>query len=150
MFFRRRWWRRQPLRSQERRKAVFARVQKHWLILAAVWFLLAAGGLTLADAKPNASEADLPEKPFLLVVESTVSPLSAHNRLTLKKLEDAGLKIVRVNAGKDGAAAMPWFAAYEKFYTPLTILFTNRHKQGIVLPERLDKVDFSKALAKFQ
>ena len=44
-------------------------------------------------------------------------------------------------------AAWPWFAAYGKFYAPLTVLFTDRHKNGMVLPERLDRVDFDKALA---
>ena len=182
-------------RSEKRSLELFNRVQRHWLFAAAVWYLLAAGGLALAGAGAGTgkgigvaekggtgigmaensgtgvgvaensetgvgmaenSETDvgMAEKgsvavPVLVSIEAPYSPLSVYNRLALRELQKAGLRVVRINAGEMNVpgAAWPWFAAYGKFYAPLTVLFTDRHKNGMVLPERLDRVDFDKALA---
>ena len=162
-------------RSEKRSLELFNRVQRHWLFAAAVWYLLAAGGLALAGAGAGTgtdvgvaekgekgigmaenSEAGvgMAEKgsaavPVLVSIEAPYSPLSVYNRLALRELQKAGLRVVRINAGEMNVpgAAWPWFAAYGKFYAPLTVLFTDRHKNGMVLPERLDRVDFDKALA---
>lgn len=172
-------------RSEKRSLELFNRVQRHWLFAAAVWYLLAAGGLVLAGAGAGTgtgigvaensetgvgmaenSETDvgmaekgetgigMAEKgsaavPVLVSIEAPYSPLSVYNRLALRELQKAGLRVVRINAGEMNVpgAAWPWFAAYGKFYAPLTVLFIDRHKNGMVLPERLDRVDFDKALA---
>lgn len=152
-------------RSEKRSLELFNRVQRHWLVAAAVWYLLAAGGLAVAGAGAGTgadvgvaenggtgirmAEKGSAAMPVLVSIEAPYSPLSAYNRLALRELRKAGLRVVRINAGEINVpgAAWSWFAAYEKFYAPLTILFTNRHKNGMVLPERLDRVDFDKALA---
>ena len=152
-------------RSEKRSLELFNRVQRHWLVAAAVWYLLAAGGLAVAGAGAGTgtdvgvaenggtgirmAEKGSAAMPVLVSIEAPYSPLSAYNRLALRELRKAGLRVVRINAGEMNVpgAAWPWFAAYGKFYAPLTILFTNRHKNGMVLPERLDRVDFDKALA---
>lgn len=182
-------------RSEKRSLELFNRVQRHWLFAAAVWYLLAAGGLALAGAGAGTgtgigvaenSETDvgmaekgekgigvaensgtdvgmaensetgvgMAEKgsaavPVLVSIEAPYSPLSVYNRLALRELQKAGLRVVRINAGEMNVpgVAWLWFAAYGKFYAPLTVLFTDRHKNGMVLPERLDRVDFDKALA---
>ena len=164
---------------------LFNRVQRHWLFAAAVWYLLAAGGLALAGAgagtgtdvgvaekgekgigmaensetdvgvaENSGTDVDMAEKgsaavPVLVSIEAPYSPLSVYNRLALRELQKAGLRVVRINAGEMNVpgTAWPWFATYGKFYAPLTVLFTDRHKNGMVLPERLDRVDFDKALA---
>ena len=174
---------------------LFNRVQRHWLFAAAVWYLLAAGGLALAGAgagtgtgigvaensetdvdmaENSGTDVDMAENsetgvgmvengetdvgmaekgnaavPVLVSIEAPYSPLSVYNRLALRELQKAGLRVVRINAGEMNVpgAVWPWFAAYGKFYAPLTVLFTDRHKNGMVLPERLDRVDFDKALA---
>lgn len=182
-------------RSEKRSLELFNRVQRHWLFAAAVWYLLAAGGLALAGAgagtgtgigmaensetgigvaekggtgigmaensgtgvgmaENSETGVGMAEKgsaavPVLVSIEAPYSPLSVYNRLALRELQKAGLRVVRINAGEMNVsgAAWPWFAAYGKFYAPLTVLFTDRHKNGMVLPERLDRVDFDKALA---
>lgn len=162
-------------RSEKRSLELFNRVQRHWLFAAAVWYLLAAGGLALAGAgagtgkgigvaENSETDVDMAENsetgvgmaekgsaavPVLVSIEAPYSPLSVYNRLALRELQKAGLRVVRINAGEMNVpgAAWPWFAAYGKFYAPLTVLFTDRHKNGMVLPERLDRVDFDKALA---
>ena len=192
-------------RSEKRSLELFNRVQRHWLFAAAVWYLLAAGGLALAGAgagtgtgigvaensetdvdmaensetgvdmaensetgvgmaENNETDVGMAEKgetgigmaekgsaavPVLVSIEAPYSPLSVYNRLALRELQKAGLRVVRINAGEMNVpgAAWSWFAAYGKFYAPLTVLFTDRHKNGMVLPERLDRVDFDKALA---
>lgn len=152
-------------RSEKRSLELFNRVQRHWLFAAAVWYLLAAGGLALAGAgagtgtgigmaENSETGVGMAEKGsaavlVLVSIEAPYSPLSVYNRLALRELQKAGLRVVRINAGEMNVsgAAWPWFAAYGKFYVPLTILFTDRHKNGMVLPERLDRVDFDKALA---
>lgn len=162
-------------RSKKRSLELFNRVQRHWLFAAAVWYLLAAGGLALAGAGAGTgTDVGVAEKgekgvgmaensetgvgmaekgnaavPVLVSIEAPYSPLSVYNRLALRELQKAGLRVVRINAGEMNVpgAAWPWFAAYGKFYAPLTVLFTDRHKNGMVLPERLNRVDFDKALA---
>lgn len=172
-------------RSEKRSLELFNRVQRHWLFAAAMWYLLAAGGLALAGAgagtgtgigvaensetdvgmaekgekgigvaENSGTDVGMAEKgsaavPVLVSIEAPYSPLSVYNRLALRELQKAGLRVVRINAGEMNVpgAAWPWFAAYGKFYAPLTVLFTDRHKNGMVLPERLDRVDFDKALA---
>lgn len=172
-------------RSEKRSLELFNRVQRHWLFAAAVWYLLAAGGLALAGAgagtgtgigvaENSETDVDMAENsetgvgmvengetdvgmaekgnaavPVLVSIEAPYSPLSVYNRLALRELQKAGLRVVRINAGEMNVpgAVWPWFAAYGKFYAPLTVLFTDRHKNGMVLPERLDRVDFDKALA---
>lgn len=181
-------------RSEKRSLELFNRVQRHWLFAAAVWYLLAAGGLALAGAgagtgkgigmaekggtgigmtensgtdvgvaENSGTDVDMAENsetgvgmaensetvPVLVSIEAPYSPLSVYNRLALRELQKAGLRVVRINAGEMNVpgAAWLWFAAYGKFYAPLTVLFTDRHKNGMVLPERLDRVDFDKALA---
>lgn len=172
-------------RSEKRNLELFNRVQRHWLFAAAVWYLLAAGGLALAGAGAGTGKGigvaekggtgigmaensgtgvgmaensetgvGMAEKgsaavPVLVSIEAPYSPLSVYNRLALRELQKAGLRVVRINAGEMNVpgAAWLWFAAYGKFYAPLTVLFTDRHKNGMVLPERLDRVDFDKALA---
>lgn len=182
-------------RSEKRSLELFNRVQRHWLFAAAVWYLLAAGGLALAGAgagtgkgigmaekggtgigmaekgekgigvaENSGTDVDMAENsetgvgmaekgsaavPVLVSIEAPYSPLSVYNRLALRELQKAGLRVVRINAGEMNVpgTAWPWFAAYGKFYVPLTVLFTDRHKNGMVLPERLDRVDFDKALA---
>lgn len=172
-------------RSEKRSLELFNRVQRHWLFAAAVWYLLAAGGLALAGAGAGTGKGigvaekggtgigmaensgtgvgmaensetgvGMAEKgsaavPVLVSIEAPYSPLSVYNRLALRELQKAGLRVVRINAGEMNVpgAAWLWFAAYGKFYAPLTVLFTDRHKNGMVLPERLDRVDFDKALA---
>lgn len=182
-------------RSEKRNLELFNRVQRHWLFAAAVWYLLAAGGLALAGAgagtgtgigvaENSGTDVDMAENsetgvgmvengetdvgmaekgetgigmaekgsaavPVLVSIEAPYSPLSVYNRLALRELQKAGLRVVRINAGEMNVpgVAWPWFAAYGKFYAPLTVLFTDRHKNGMVLPERLDRVDFDKALA---
>ncbi len=182
-------------RSEKRSLELFNRVQRHWLFAAAVWYLLAAGGLALAGAgagtgtgigvaensetdvdmaENSGTDVDMAENsetgvgmvengetdvgmaekgnaavPVLVSIEAPYSPLSVYNRLALRELQKAGLRVVRINAGEMNVpgAVWPWFAAYGKFYAPLTVLFTDRHKNGMVLPERLDRVDFDKALA---
>lgn len=182
-------------RSEKRSLELFNRVQRHWLFAAAVWYLLAAGGLALAGAgagtgtgigvaENSGTDVDMAENsgtgvgmvengetdvgmaekgetgigmaekgsaavPVLVSIEAPYSPLSVYNRLALRELQKAGLRVVRINAGEMNVpgTAWPWFATYGKFYAPLTVLFTDRHKNGMVLPERLDRVDFDKALA---
>ena len=182
-------------RSKKRSLELFNRVQRHWLFAAAVWYLLAAGGLALAGAgagtgtgigvaENSGTDVDMAENsgtgvgmvengetdvgmaekgetgigmaekgsaavPVLVSIEAPYSPLSVYNRLALRELQKAGLRVVRINAGEMNVpgTAWPWFATYGKFYAPLTVLFTDRHKNGMVLPERLDRVDFDKALA---
>ena len=162
-------------RSKKRSLELFNRVQRHWLFAAAVWYLLAAGGLALAGAGAGTgTDVGVAEKggtgigmaensetgvgmaekgsaavPVLVSIEAPYSPLSVYNRLALRELQKAGLRVVRINAGEMNVpgTAWPWFATYGKFYAPLTVLFTDRHKNGMVLPERLDRVDFDKALA---
>ena len=105
-------------------------------------------------AENSGTDVDMAEKgsaavPVLVSIEAPYSPLSVYNRLALRELQKAGLRVVRINAGEMNVpgTAWPWFATYGKFYAPLTVLFTDRHKNGMVLPERLDRVDFDKALA---
>ena len=164
------------VRSETRRRLVFERVQRHWLAAVLIWFLLAGGGLKLAGLKAagtaeaamaavagdvsgvmagDAAEAALAagsaeggfDVPLLVAVEADYSPKSLFNRPALSQLARSGIRVVRIDASGNGLNAVPWFAAYGRFYAPLSVLFTARHKYGLVLPENLNDVDFAKAVA---
>ena len=203
------------LRSEARKKAAFAKVQKHWLALVLVWTGLMGGGLQLAGAEAprataviergvaapamtdkiagagiwlfnglkkifapagdtessdervakalpteaandamagetdapakNAAEADMPAA--LVFVGADYSPKSLYSLAAAKQLAGNGVRVIRADASGGGLNALPWFAAYRRFYAPLFILYTARHPGGLVLPENLNGVDFNKALA---
>ena len=164
------------VRSETRRRLVFERVQRHWLAAVLIWFLLVGGGLKLAGLKVagtaeaamaavagdvsgamagDAAEAALAagsaeggfDVPLLVAVEADYSPKSLFNRPALSQLARSGIRVVRIDASGNGLNAVPWFAAYGRFYAPLSVLFTARHKYGLVLPENLNDVDFAKAVA---
>ena len=198
------------LRSEARKKAAFATVQKHWLALVLVWTGLMGGGLQLAGAEaPRATavmergvaaqamtdkiagagiwlfnglkkifapaggteSADntltqvLPSAEgnesadnatanktdtsaaVLVFVGADYSPKSLYSLAAAKQLAGSGVRVIRVDASGGGLNALPWFAAYRRFYAPLFILYTARHPGGLVLPENLNGVDFNKALA---
>ena len=231
------------LRSEARKKAAFAKVQKHWLALVLVWTGLMGGGLQLAGAEaPRATaviergvaapamtdkiagagiwlfnglkkifapagdtesadnmltqalppaegnetadnatadnmltqalppaegnetadnatvnKTDTPAEAFatgadtpaaaLIFVGADYSPKSLYSLAAAKQLAGNGVRVIRADASGDGLNALPWFAAYRRFYAPLFILYTARHPGGLVLPENLNGVDFNKALA---
>ena len=164
------------VRSETRRRLVFERVQRHWLAAVLIWFLLVGGGLKLAGLKAagtaeavmaavagdvsGAMAGDVAEAalaagsaeggfdvPLLVAVEADYSPKSLFNRPALSQLARSGIRVVRIDASGNGLNAVPWFAAYGRFYAPLSVLFTARHKYGLVLPENLNDVDFTKAVA---
>ena len=209
------------LRSEARKKAAFATVQKHWLALVLVWTGLMGGGLQLAGAEApratavmergvaaqamtdkiagagvwlfnglkrifapagdtesadnmltqalppaegnesadnatadktntsaeiSAAEADTPAA-MLVFVGADYSPKSLYSLAAAKQLAGNGVRVIQVDASGKGINALPWFAAYRRFYAPLFILYTERHPGGLVLPENLNGVDFNKALA---
>ena len=209
------------LRSEARKKAAFATVQKHWLALVLVWTGLMGGGLqlagveapratavmergvaaqamtdkiagagiwlfnglkkifapagdtesadnTLTQALPpaegnesadnaTASKTDTPAEisaadadtsaAALIFVGADYSPKSLYSLAAAKQLAGNGVRVIRADASGGGLNALPWFAAYRRFYAPLFILYTDRHPGGLVLPENLNGVDFNKALA---
>ena len=204
------------LRSEARKKAAFATVQKHWLALVLVWTGLMGGGLQLAGAEapratavmergvaaqamtdkiagagvwlfnglkkifapagdtesadntltqvlPSAEgneSADKTDTPAeisaadadtsaaaLIFVGADYSPKSLYSLAAAKQLAGNGVRVIRADASGGGLNALPWFAAYRRFYAPLFILYTARHPGGLVLPENLNGVDFNKALA---
>ena len=209
------------LRSEARKKAAFATVQKHWLALVLVWTGLMGGGLQLAGAEaPRATaviergvaapamtdkiagagiwlfnglkkifapagdtesadnmltqalppaegnesadnatvnKTDTPAEAFatgadmpaaaLVFVGADYSPKSLYSLAAAKQLAGNGVRVIRADASGGGLNALPWFAAYRRFYAPLFILYTARHPGGLVLPENLNGVDFNKALA---
>ena len=204
------------LRSEARKKAAFATVQKHWLALVLVWTGLMGGGLQLAGAEapratavmergvaaqamtdkiagagvwlfnglkkifapagdtesadntltqvlPSAEgneSADKTDTPAeisaadadtsaaaLIFVGADYSPKSLYSLAAAKQLAGNGVRVIRADASGGGLNALPWFAAYRRFYAPLFILYTERHPGGLVLPENLNGVDFNKALA---
>ena len=209
------------LRSEARKKAAFATVQKHWLALVLVWTGLMGGGLQLAGAEApratavmergvaaqamtdkiagawvwlfnglkkifvpagdtesadntltqalppaegnesadnatanktdtpaeiSAAGADTPAA-ALVFVGADYSPKSLYSLAAAKQLAGNGVRVIRADASGGGLNALPWFAAYRRFYAPLFILYTARHPGGLVLPENLNGVDFNKALA---
>ncbi len=167
------------VRSEVRRKQIFERVQRHWLVAVLVWFGLVGGGLQLVGLRaPDEAEWLMPavgkkeqvidddeaeaeaegiavadnvgadfDVPLLVVVEADYSPKSLYNRPALYNLARSGVRVVRIDASGNGLLAAPWFATYGRFYAPLAVLFTIRHRYGLVLPENLNDVDFVKAMA---
>ncbi len=144
-------------RSETRQAALFYKVQKHGAAAAALLYLLTSGAVALSGlrqvspapyetvralATANAAAG----KPTVVAVEAGWSPLSLFNRRVYSQLRDTGMTVIELNLA-DEAGALPWLEAYGRGYPPLAVLFTARHPQGLVLPEKIGGVDFSRAVS---
>lgn len=137
---------------------IFFKVQQHWLFLLTC-FILLAGGILFALSpiypKPlNYTEADSIQyvnnrplsQPVLVTLGAPYSPRSLFNLEVVDKLKRDGVKVFAVDVSKYPHEALYWLQRYQHFYPPLSVLFTQRHPYGLVLPQNLKNVDFDKAL----
>ncbi|MBR5598409.1 MAG: hypothetical protein IKW39_00045 [Alphaproteobacteria bacterium] len=68
------------------------------------------------------------------------------DRVILQKHENLGLDILFVDAFNEIKSAKYWQDRYDKQTIPLYVLFTNRHKNGLVLPDSIGDINFFKAI----
>ena len=59
------------------------------------------------------------------------------------------MSIAFVNANIANEDSIYWLKRYGKKEAPLYVLFTKRHKKGLVLPDDLRDVNFRKAVKNF-
>ncbi len=71
------------------------------------------------------------------------------DKIILQKHSDLGLKIIYVDAFKDEKNANYWLEKFDKKTLPLYVLYTKRHKNGLVLPNDIGSVNFYKAVKNF-
>lgn len=138
---------------------LFFKVQKHWLFMLVFLMALSVGGLyilmptqTVSSSEPVFASVIQAEKrslkqPLLVTVGAPYSPRSLLNLRILAMLKDAGLSIVEIDVLENPQEALYWFQRYQHFYPPFSVLFTERHPYGLVLPQNLKDVDFNKALS---
>ena len=147
-------------RSASRQAELFFRVQKHWLL--ALVLVMAVFGFGVSVWAPRerapqtvtqefasvkmAQERD-PLQPLLITVGAAYSPRALMNLRVVGVLKKAGLTVIEIDALKNPEEAYYWFQRYQRFYPPLSVLFTARHPYGLVLPQNLKEVDFNKALS---
>ena len=89
------------------------------------------------------------DRPVLVAVSSEFSLKTMINKMTLIKAEDSGLTVAYIDNFTPTIEGKYWLNRYKKEYSNLYILFSNRYKQGIVLPSYLPDVDFKLAIKNF-
>ena len=146
-------------RSSTVQAGLFFKVQKHWLFMLVFLMALSMGGLytlmptqVVSNSEPVFASVTQAEKrsaqqPLLVTVGAPYSPRSLMNLRVLDKLKDAGLAMVQIDALENPQEALYWFERYQHFYPPFSVLFTERHPYGLVLPQDLKSVDFNKAVS---
>ncbi len=146
-------------RSSAIKANLFFKVQRHWLFMLV--FLMALCGASLYMLMPTptvstsekvfASVAQVEKRPLkqplLITVGAPYSPRSLMNLRVLNRLKKAGLPIIEIDALENPQEALYWFQRYQYFYPPFSVLFTERHPYGLVLPQDLNDVNFDKALS---
>ena len=146
-------------RSSMVQAGLFFKVQKHWLFMLVFLMALSVGGLymlmptqVVSNSEPIFASVTQAEKrsaqqPLLVTIGAPYSPRSLMNLRVLAMLKDAGLPIVEIDALENPQEALYWFKRYQHFYPPFSVLFTERHPYGLVLPQDLKSVDFNKAVS---
>ncbi len=146
-------------RSVKRQADIFNRLQKHALTAVIVIFILTAGTISLFSPKkpllaPSPAQVTAMAKsynsrniPVLVAVTADWSVISYFNNRDISRIKNAGIKVIRIQTAGSAANAALWFKTYGVDYAPLNVLFTPRHPQGLVLPEKLQLLNWQAALA---
>lgn len=149
-------------RSIKRQGEIFQRVQKYALGAVLTTYLLLVGFLWLFQpSKPQttlspqqvyqlAAQENSHNTPVLVVITADWSITSWLNRKDIHLLNEAGIKVIHIPAQPDASNVMPWFAKYGKNFAPLNILFTNRHPDGLVIPDKLQQLNWKTALTELE
>ncbi|MBR5154230.1 MAG: hypothetical protein IKW58_00715 [Alphaproteobacteria bacterium] len=85
----------------------------------------------------------------LVAVMNKWSFLNLINRKELWEEENNGLTIAYIETAIDDKDGRYWLDRFNKKVEPLFVLFSNRHKQGLVLPSDLRSISFRKAIKDF-
>ena len=148
--------------KQVRRKAdkqdLFDIVQKHAsVILIIIWL---AGSISAYytpsryDTLPDTTEVyqiateELKSgHPTLFMLSTDWSWTTLYNHLQTINLHNSGVAVIRYTAPAEHPKVSEWLKKYKKISPPLNILFTQRHPEGIALPEKLKDIDWVEAIA---
>lgn len=85
----------------------------------------------------------------LVAVMNRWTFLSIVNKIVLKQEENKGLTIAYIDASFDNEDARYWLDKYYKNVAPLFVIFSKRHKSGLVLPDNLESIEFRRAIKNF-
>ena len=88
-------------------------------------------------------------RPVLVAVNTTWDFASIFNSIILKKVEKKGLTIAYINNYIPTPEGSYWIKKYNTSISNVYILFSNRHKNGIVLPKILNGIDFDYTVKNF-
>ena len=88
-------------------------------------------------------------KPVLVAVNTDWNLTGLINKIILKKAEKKGLTVAYIDNYIPSYEGSYWIEKYKKPYSNLYILFSNRHKQGIVLPNKLKGINFNDTVKDF-
>ncbi len=149
-------------RSIKRKGEIFNKVQHCALAAVVVIYLLLAGSISLFKL-PLSQPAPTPEQtsriaaaensrgvPVLVMITADWSITSLINRKEIHWLADSGIKVIHIPTGFEATNVTPWFLTYGKDYAPLNILFTYRHPRGLVIPDKLQQLNWLAALTELE
>jgi hypothetical protein len=148
------------LRSQEKKKRLFLKLQYMMFGWLSTIYIIGAGSLAYTGLKSNSgispeavqnrlSQASY-QKPLLVAVEGYWTFSSFANTFTLDELKKKGLEVETITNYGYNPSAEQWLVLYNKQSAPLNVLFTERHPQGLVLPSDLRSVHWEEALKTFE
>lgn len=147
-------------RDMANKNILFQKVQQHCSLVQGIIYLTTIILVSLLPLKKQSvppidevlTEAQTSveqNQPLMFVLSAPWSLHSIANSYTLQKLSEKGVLIKRYSPEAENAIAASWYKFYGKQMPPLNILFTSRHKEGLSLPSRLKKIDWSEAIADF-
>ena len=139
---------------------VFEKVQKHTLYVVLVLFLAFGSILTAFAIKPVTLPPLLPTqekiaqeiqngKPVVVSIYDIKSLKSLFGLSLNKEMQRYGIEVLRYDTRLSAPDTASWLRAYRQDGLPLHILFTNRHKEGLVLPQDLGHINWQNALKDF-
>ena len=89
-------------------------------------------------------------QPTLISVSNKWSLQSLRNRLFVNKAKKHGVAVISIDTTVNTDNAKYWLNNFNRTRLPLYVLFTNRHRNGLVLPQNLRDINFRESIKSFQ
>lgn len=150
----------QQVRLKKDKIFLFDKVQKYALYMAIVLFLafgfilnaFAIKPITLPALKPlqeKIAQEVQNGKSVVISIYDMKSLKSLFNLSLQREMQRYGIEVLSFDTRISAPDTISWLKAYRQDKLPLHILFTNRHKEGLILPQDLGHINWQNALKDF-
>jgi len=146
----------QHKRSLPDKELLFKKVQYHCCIAISILWLMSCVIMSFIPLKTQnipyieeiqsiATQNIKQDKPLLFVLTQNWSPVPLFMDKTFKYLQEHGVALKLYKASAEDPNMSLWLKTYGRTSPQLSILFTSRHPQGLVLPQSLHNFEWREA-----